>query len=195
MLPSFMLRALCLAVLSMISVSGSAQSGSTSTGARPMGPEAQPDMSRIQEEMHHASQPAAGPLKITFGKKSAEWTAEKLAALPHQSISVYNELAKENQTFAGVALSDLLAPLGVPAKPHGKDFKLYAVAVGADGYEAVYSIGEISPDVHDGTVLVADAMDGKVLQTAGPLQLVITGDKRPARWVRNLVAVRVMTAE
>jgi hypothetical protein len=71
----------------------------------------------------------------------------------------------------------------------------YLVAVGSDGYKAVYSVAEINPDVHDATVIVADTEDGKVLQTAGPLELIATGDKRPARWVRNLVAVRVLTAQ
>jgi hypothetical protein len=49
--------------------------------------------------------------------------------------------------------------------------------------------------VHDATVIVADTEAGKPLADSGPLKLVATGEKRPARWVRNLVAVRVRTAE
>jgi hypothetical protein len=139
--------------------------------------------------------PPAGPLKITFGDKSSEWTVVTLAALPHKTITVYNEHAKANQAYSGVDLIELLKPLGVPEKPHGKDFRLYLVAEGSDGYQVVYSLGEISPDVHDGTVLVADTLDGKALADSGPLQLVATGEKRPARWVRNLVAIRILTAE
>jgi hypothetical protein len=149
------------------------------------------------EEMHHGTHAPvpAGPLKVTFGDKSAEWTAEKLAALQHQTIKLYNEHAKADQTFAGVPLIELLKPLGVPEKPRGKDFQLYLVAEGSDGYKVVYSVGEVTPDVHDGTVLVADAMDGKPLGQNGPVQLVAAGEKRPARWVRNLVAIRVQPAE
>ena len=128
-------------------------------------------------------------------RQSAEWTPEKLAALPHITIKLYNEHAKADQTYSGVPLMELLKPLGVPEKPNGKDFTLYLVAEGSDGYKVVYSIGEAMPDVHDGTVLVADAMDGKPLGANGPVQLVATGEKRPARWVRNLVAIRVKTAE
>jgi hypothetical protein len=138
---------------------------------------------------------AAGPLKITFGKKSSEWTPATLAALPHKTITVYNEHAKASQTYTGVELMDLLTPLGVDPKPHGKDFRLYLVAEGSDGYQVAYSIGEVSPDVHDGTVMVADTLDGKPLGDNGPVQLVTTGEKRPARWVRNLVAIRVKTAD
>lgn len=136
-----------------------------------------------------------GPLKIAFGEKQAEWTPAKLAALPHKTITVYNVHIKANQTFAGVPLIDLLTPLGVPAKPHGKDLELYLVAEGSDGYKAVYSLAEVNPDLNDSTVMVADTLDGSPLTGSGPLQLVTTGDKRPARWVRNLVAVRVLTAQ
>jgi hypothetical protein len=139
--------------------------------------------------------PPAGPLKIMFGDKSSEWTAATLAALPHKTITLYNEHAKANQIYSGVELIDLLKPLGVPEKPHGKEFRLYLVAEGSDGYEVVYSVGEVTPDVHDGTTMVADSMDGKPIGATGPLQLVTTGEKRPARWVHNLVAIRVRTAE
>ena len=77
----------------------------------------------------------------------------------------------------------------------GKDFRLYIVAEGSDGYQVVYSIGEVTPDVHDGTVLVADTVDGKSLGNNGLFQLVATGEKRPARWVRNLVGIRVLAAQ
>jgi hypothetical protein len=145
-------------------------------------------------EMHKAPVPA-GPLTVSFGSKTAEWTAATLAALPHQTVSVYNEHAKANQTYSGVELISLLKALGVPEKPRGKDFRLYLVAEGSDGYQVVYSIGEVTPDVHDGTVIVADAMDGKPIGETGPLQLVATGEKRPARWVHNLVAIRVKAAQ
>jgi hypothetical protein len=145
-------------------------------------------------EMHHGVRSTV-PLHITFGDNSAEWPLAKLASLPHTSISVFNEHAKATQTYSGVPLTDLLTQLGVPAKPRGKDFRIYLVAQGADGYQVAYSLGEVTPDVHDGTVLVADQVDGKPLGENGDFQLVLTGEKRPARWVRNLVAIRVLTAE
>jgi len=143
----------------------------------------------------HKPAPPSGPLKINYGNQSAEWTAATLAALPHVTITLYNEHAKAYQTYSGVPLIDLLTKLGVPDKPRGKQFRIYLVAAGSDGYEVVYSLGEVTPDVHDGTVLVADSEDGKPIADDGPLKLVATGEKRPARWVRNLVAVHVMTAE
>jgi len=134
-------------------------------------------------------------LKITYAGKSEDWTPATLAALPHTTITVYNEHAKVSQTYSGVPLTTLLTRLGVPEKPHGKDFRLYLVAEGTDGYGVVYSVGEVTPDVRDGTTLVADTLNGKPLTDAGQFQLVTTGEKRPARWVRNLNSIRVASAE
>jgi hypothetical protein len=143
-----------------------------------------------------AMAPAAGePLKITFGDKSATWTAATLAPLPHVTVTVHNEHTKADETYSGVPLIALLTPLGVNEHPRGKDLRLYVVTEGADLYEAVYSIGEITPDVSNSTVIVADTENGKPLTDDGPLKLIATGEKRPARWVRNLVAIKVLAAE
>jgi hypothetical protein len=89
----------------------------------------------------------------------------------------------------------LLKPLGVPDKPHGKDLRLYLVAEGADGYGAVFAVAEANPDVHNGAIIVADSMDGKPLAGEGAFKLVLDGEKRPARWVRNLAAIKVKSAD
>ncbi len=185
-----------LAVAMAIAAQAIGQSQGASQGSPMNGDHGGPDTSRMQQEMmHDRPMPPAGPLKIAFGDKSADWTAATLAPLPHKTLNVYNEHAKANQSYSGVPLIDLLTKLGVPDKPRGKDFRLYLVAEGSDGYQVVYSIGEVTPDVHEGNVIVADALDGKPLPGNGPLQLVAAGEKRPARWVRNLVAVRVLTAQ
>jgi len=145
-------------------------------------------------EMHKPASPA-GPLVVMFGDKSATWTTANLALLPHVTLTVHNEHTKADETYSGVPVIALLTQLGVNDKPHGKDLLLYVVAAGSDGYKAVYSIGEVTPDVHDGTVIVADTESGKPLAGDGPLKLVGAGDKRPARWVRNLVALKVKTAD
>ena len=145
-------------------------------------------------EMHKPA-PPAGPLTITFGDKSATWTVATLASLPHVTVKVHNEHTKADETYSGVPLIALLTPLGVHDQPHGKDLRLYVVAAGSDGYEVVYSSGEITPDVNNSTVIVADTENGKPLTGDGPLKMIGTEEKRPARWVRSLVAIRVLTAE
>jgi hypothetical protein len=138
---------------------------------------------------------AAEALKITFGDKSATWTVATLASLPHVTVTVHNEHTKADETYTGVPLIALLTPLGVSEHPRGKDLRLYVVAEGADMYEVVYAIGEVTPEVNSSTVIVADTENGKALASDGPLKMIATGEKRPARWVRSLVAVKVFAAE
>jgi len=137
----------------------------------------------------------SSPLRIVFGGKAAAWTLAELAELPHTTLTVFNEHAKASQTYSGVPLMDLLVRVGVPASPHGKAARLYVVGEGADGYEAVFSLAEVNPDVHDGRVIVADALDGKPLGAEGPFKIIVAGDKHPSRWVRSVAAVRVMAAQ
>jgi hypothetical protein len=144
---------------------------------------------------HSMDKPAlpAGSLKITFWDKSAEWTPASLAALPHKTVTVVNEHTKAYQSYSGVPLIDLLTRLGVPDNPHGLGLKVYLVAVGADGYRVVYSLAEVNPAFQQAPVIVADTLDGKPL--AGNFQIVVTGEKGQSRWVRNLLAIHVMTVE
>ncbi len=161
----------------------------------PMGHQQPPDTSitRIQADLGRDTM--ITPVKISYGKKSEEWTAAKLAQLPHETIQATNERNQTPETYSGVPLIALLVELGVPQKPKGKDFRLYVVAEGRDGYKVVYSLGEVSPDVHDGSVLLADSVDGKPLADNGPIELVCSGERRPARWVRGVVSIRVQAAD
>jgi len=136
-----------------------------------------------------------GTLRVAYGEKTTDLTAAALTALPHVTVTVHNEHTKADETYSGVPVIALLTPLGVSDKPRGKQLRLYVVASGSDGYGVVYSIGEVTPDVHEATVMVADTEDGKPIAADGPLKLVSTGEKRPARWVRNLVLIDVKAAD
>lgn len=59
----------------------------------------------------------------------------------------------------------------------------------------MFSLAELDPAMHDGLVLLADRRDGAALDAKqGPFRLVAAGDKRPARWVRQVVAIDVLAA-
>ena len=184
MKPAIACAAIFMWVMSFGTIAASAQN----TAAPPHMP-----MGQMGEMRRPA--PPSGPLQVTFGDKTATWTAATLAPLPHVTVTVYNEHTRAKETYSGVPVIALLTPLGVSDKPRGKQLRLYVVAEGSDGYKVVYSIGEVTPDLHDATVIVAGTEDGKPLAADGPLKLVATGEKRPARWVRNLTAIKVMAAE
>jgi hypothetical protein len=53
----------------------------------------------------------------------------------------------------------------------------------------VLALAEADPNFRGGQVLVADARDGQPLGKSGPYELIVSEDKRPARWVRNLNSI------
>jgi hypothetical protein len=116
-------------------------------------------------------------------------------ALPHVVITVHNAHANADETYSGVPLAALLAKLDAPLGEHlrGKALANYIVASGSDGYSVVLSIAEADPSMHGGDVLVADMRDGKPLAKSGPFQLIVSEDKRPARWVHNLVSISLQS--
>jgi hypothetical protein len=121
-----------------------------------------------------------------------------LKALPRTTITVHNEHAKADETYTGVRVADLLAKMNAP---FGKDLRgvalaNYLVATGSDGYVAVIALAEADPSFHSGEVIVADTLNGQPLDAkSGPFKLVVTEDKRPARWVRNLVSLELKSAK
>src|SRR5579863_4025972 len=164
-------------------------------GGNAMRPPPPPDTTLARQQADQGRDAMVPPLKISYGKKSEEWTAPKLAQLPHETVQATNEQTRTEETYSGVPLMALLVEVGVPQKPKSKDLRLYVVAEGSDGYKVVYSLGEVSPDVHDGSVLLADSVNGRPLADNGPIELVISGDRRPARWVRGVVSIKVKAAD
>ena len=117
-------------------------------------------------------------------------------ALPHVDVRVHNGHTNTDETFSGVPLVVLLAKVDAPLGENlrGKALTNYVVATGSDGYSVVLSLAEVDPMFHDGQIVVADSRDGQPLTTSGPYQLIVSEDKRPARWVRNLVTIFMETA-
>jgi len=65
---------------------------------------------------------------------------------------------------------------------------------GTDGYRAAFSLAELDPELIDRVVLLADTKDGQPLPAReGPFRIIVPGEKRPARWVRQVKAVTVRT--
>lgn len=153
----------------------------------------------LAQEMHHGSPsiPSSSLTLRTSTGKTVTMGADDLAALPHKSVTVFNAHSKVNETYSGVVLSDLLTKLQVPQgeQVKGALFLTGVIAEGTDGYKVLYSLAEVDPTIHKGDVIVADRLDGKKLDKDGAFKLVSTEEKRPARWVRNLKSIDVITVK
>jgi hypothetical protein len=117
--------------------------------------------------------------------------------MPQQTVIVHNEHTKVDEKYMGVAVSDLLAKAGFVADKttQKKMLHSYLRAEGTDKYWVLYSATEVEGSEHNGDVIVATWMDGKGLGADGNFKLVSTEDKKPQRWVRNLTAITLKTAE
>jgi hypothetical protein len=143
------------------------------------------------------SAPLSTGLTLTIDGKATALSIADLQAMPQKSVTVHNEHTKVDETYSGVLLGDLLAKYGfaVGQATHRKMLRSYVVAEGTDKYWVLYSATEIEGSEHQGDVLVAIAMNGKSLGDDGQLKLVASEDKRPERWVRNLSAITLKSAD
>lgn len=70
----------------------------------------------------------------------------------------------------------------------------YVVAEAEDGYRVVFSLAELDSGMTDSGIIVADTMDGAPLgEKVGPFRIVAPREKRPARWIRMLKSITVVS--
>lgn len=123
-------------------------------------------------------------------------TLAELKALPHKTIKVLNTHNQKTENYEGVPLETLLQKAGVPHGEalRGKLMASYVLADANDGYRVAFSLAELDSGILDSEVLVADTLDGAPLgENEGPFKLIAPHEKRPARWVRMLKSITVVT--
>ncbi len=124
-------------------------------------------------------------------------TLDDWKKLPRRSVRAKDHDGKEYE-FEGVELGEVLKLAGVKfgEQLRGKDLALFLVVEAADQYRAVFALPELDHAFTDRVVLLADSRDGKPLTTKeGPLHLVVPDEKRPPRWVRQVVALTIRRTE
>jgi hypothetical protein len=129
----------------------------------------------------------SGPADI-----GATLSASDIANLPDQTIRTTDHGTPV--TFQGVLLSDVLAKVSGPT---GETFNktvasYYLIAEAHDGYKAVFTWAEIDPTFTDRRVYVVTKREGNPLTAKdGPYELIVPGEKRNSRWVRQLKLLRI----
>ncbi|HLH16612.1 MAG TPA: molybdopterin-dependent oxidoreductase [Bryobacteraceae bacterium] len=148
--------------------------------------------------------PAAGPALVVEGAAGRDGTArpplaltmEQLAAMPRVSVRVQTHDGQEH-TYEGVPLAEILKRAGQPSGEdlRGKLLSRYVLATAHDGYRVVFALPELDPAFTDARALLADRVDGKPLAAPeGPLRIVIPAERRPARWVRMVEKIEILSA-
>ena len=78
----------------------------------------------------------------------------------------------------------------------GKRLSSCLVIVAADGYRVVVALPELDPAFTERVILPADRSEGHALDSKeGPFRIVIPDEKRMARWVRQVIALKVLQVQ
>lgn len=126
-------------------------------------------------------------------KETLTLTADDLSRMPRASVKTTNNGIET--VYEGVWLHEVLKRAGVPqgAALRGKALASYVLAKAHDGYEVVFSLGELDPAFIDNEILLAHTANGKPLFGAqGRFRLVAPKDKPGARSVRMLTKLEVV---
>jgi hypothetical protein len=141
-------------------------------------------------------QPPAGPATVAVtGDVPMPLTlkAEDLGAMPREKVSVPEQDGTQVE-YEGVPLREVLKRAGLPlGKLRGKALTTYILAKAHDGYEVVFTLGEIDAEFGNEQIIVADKRDGKALfGYQGPFRLECPHDKAGARSVRMLETLEIV---
>jgi DMSO/TMAO reductase YedYZ molybdopterin-dependent catalytic subunit len=123
-----------------------------------------------------------------------KFSLQDLFHFPAVEIKTKDRDNKEH-SFKGVSLAAVLDSAGVTLgkQLRGENLSKYVLVKAADGYEVVFSLAEIDPEFASQTILLATSADGKPLPAGeGSFRLVVPQDKKHARWIREIVTVKIL---
>lgn len=127
--------------------------------------------------------------------KSQSFDVAALAKLPQHE--VHAEAHGKAVTCQGPTLSDVLAQVGAPQGEalRGKALSLYAKVSGRDDYRVVFSLAELDTATHADVPILATRCNGATLdENEGPFRVIYPGEKRPARWIRQVDSIELLRA-
>lgn len=138
---------------------------------------------------------AASDIQVEVAGVGHVLTVSDLRSLPQDTVRGRVHDGPE-QVFVGPQLTAVLKRAGASLDSlRGARLAQYVVVEARDNYRVVFSIAELDKGFISRQVILAHSVDGHALPTEqGPWRLVVEGELRPARWVRQVSALRVRSA-
>ena len=158
---------------------GASATSSAHENTRPETPGSQTRSSSLELTL-----PAKAPIRIDASALSGLERRRATAAAHDQPPALWE----------GVALVDVLRQAGAPLDKQlrGRELAKAVRVTAADGYQVVFSLAELDATFSDTIVLLVDTQDGHALGAEGPFRLIVPNDKRPARWIRNVIRIELI---
>jgi hypothetical protein len=95
--------------------------------------------------------------------------------------------------FDGVTIWQILQAAGLPDTLRSGDLTSSVLVEAADGYRVLFALAEFDPAFRAEVPLLADLEAGEpIAERFGPLQVIVPGELRQARWVRQVECLRVV---
>ncbi|GAB3933520.1 molybdopterin-dependent oxidoreductase [Mucilaginibacter myungsuensis] len=120
-----------------------------------------------------------------------------MAQYPQTEVSRKDRDGKDHK-YTGVLLSTILQKAGATL---GKDLKgenltKYITVEASDGYQVLFALAELDKDFTDRQIILATKIDGQPLALAdGPFRIIVEGEKKPARCIKQVTAIKVAFAK
>ncbi len=143
------------------------------------------------------------PLLVSsaFAQLSTGLTVQRAGQAPHMlslsdiaalhAITQRAAVEHTERTWTGPLLWDVLVAAGAAEPDKPADAVHHAVRViGADGWVAVFGLAELSPEFAGRSIELADRMNDVPISGPG-LRLIVPGERRGGRSVRDVVRVEV----
>ncbi len=126
------------------------------------------------------------------------FTVDDLQAYPVEQVDVTFEAGgtPENHTFTGTSLFGVIDEIGldVPEDARNPLLGMIIIVSASDGYQVVFSGGEIDPNFGNAPILLAWEQDGVPLEGEdGPVRIVVPGDLRGGRYVRGVTTIEIVS--
>jgi DMSO/TMAO reductase YedYZ molybdopterin-dependent catalytic subunit len=105
---------------------------------------------------------------------------------------------KIDHTYTGVTLSEILKKAGATMEDalKGKNLTKYLLVEASDNYQVVFALAELDKNYTDRLIILADTVDGKPLPAGeGPFRIIVQDEKKPARCVRQVIGLKVISAK
>lgn len=144
----------------------------------------------------HVNAQEAAPASIALSgtETATTLTRDALSSLPSVTQDVRFQTSKGIQggRFTGVSLWAVLDRAGLlKAEGHNDALRRVFEVRGRDGYAILFSVGEIAPDFGNTPIILALSLDGKPLPASDGIRLIVPGDAKGARNVRDVVSITV----